>query len=229
MRVAHTRAGRRAVESVLHDDPELAVVPIATRRLRDAGLARVDRWPERLDGFEDLARLFSSDPLNWGVITLTFEEAAYLFRAAREAGRWLVVEIGRFRGGSTLLLAAAAPNAEVWSYDIAVPEREEYDAPLRETLVRFGFERRVRLLTEDSSAAALPPEPCDLVFVDGDHSTHGVLADARHWLPALRDGGRMVFHDADAPTVSAALAEIDGWPELRRAGGAQSLVEFVRA
>jgi FkbM family methyltransferase len=37
--------------------------------------------------------------------------------------------------------------------------------------------------------------PVDLVFVDGDHTTEGVLRDIDAWLPRLRPGGIIAFHD----------------------------------
>jgi hypothetical protein len=79
---------------------------IADRERRGSDFAHVTRWPERIAGFEDLTFLFSSTVLAHGIASLRFDEAALLYRLVRELQPNLVVEIGRYRGGSTLLLAA---------------------------------------------------------------------------------------------------------------------------
>ena len=58
--------------------------------LADPGLKRypsVERWPESLDGFEDLAFLFSSNQLSHGIASLQLDEAALLYRLARARRR----------------------------------------------------------------------------------------------------------------------------------------------
>lgn len=172
-----------------------------------ARLSNVPRFPPELRGFEDLAFLFTSGPLDYGVAQLTFEEAAFLFSAAREAGRGRIVEIGRFKGGSTLVLATAMhPDATLVSYDLhAVPQvaGSDLDAELREALNRFGLAGRVELVVADSTSVPLPGE-CALVFVDGDHTEAGVRRDYEHWREALRPGGQLLFHDAPNPAATYA-------------------------
>ena len=41
----------------------------------------------------------------------------------------------------------------------------------------------------------LPDDSADLVFFDADHSEEGVLREFNHWLPKLRNGGVVIFHD----------------------------------
>ena len=51
-------------------------------------------------------------------------------------------------------------------------------------------------------------EPIDLIFIDGDHSYEGVKADVESWLPKVKDGGIVVFHDIGwAEGVKKAIAE----------------------
>src|SRR3954468_16869031 len=88
--------------------------------------ANVERWPESVNGFEDLAFMFSSNQLNHGVASLQLDEAALLFRLARDARSGPFAEIGRFKGGSTLVFAAALPDGvELWSYDLHVALRAD--------------------------------------------------------------------------------------------------------
>ena len=92
---------------------------IADRERRGSDFSHVARWPERIDGFEDLTFLFSSTILAHGIASLRFDEAAYLYRLVRELKPQPVVEIGRYRGGSTFLIASALDgNGILHSYDI---------------------------------------------------------------------------------------------------------------
>jgi predicted O-methyltransferase YrrM len=36
----------------------------------------------------------------------------------------------------------------------------------------------------------------DFVFIDGDHSEHGLLADWRAWSPLIEAGGIVALHDS---------------------------------
>lgn len=232
-RAGRTRLGREAIHAAVLEDPGLA------------RYERVREWPPALEGFEDLAFLFSSNQLNHGIASLQLDEAALLFRLARSLPSGATaVEIGRFKGGSTLLLAAALRHGtELWSYDLHVPLRADLQGPdldraLEDALRRYGLERRVRLLVGDSRTLDPPPRPCDLVFVDGDHSYEGARADYLRWRELLAPGGRLLFHDAvDTggygnvyPGVSRVVAEIERDDrELRRERGAGSIAHFVRA
>jgi len=177
----------------------LAEVVIADRERRGSAFSDVERWPERLAGFEDLAFLFSSTVLAHGVASLRLDEAAFLYRLVREARARTIVEIGRYRGGSTLLLAAALEDGVVHSYDIETRQGRsgaDLDRELRDALERYGLTEHVRLHVADSRTAEPPEEPVDLLFVDGDHREVGVRADFEHWSPRLAPDGHLLFHDA---------------------------------
>ena len=85
-RVAGSSLGRRAIQAAIRRDPSLAFETLGPVVNRPARFDTVPAWPERVDAFEDLAFLFSSNPLNWGIALLTFDEASYLYGLAR-AGR----------------------------------------------------------------------------------------------------------------------------------------------
>ncbi len=55
------------------------------------------------------------------------------------------------------------------------------------------------------AAAHVPDRSLDFVFVDGDHSTEGVLDDIDHWLPKIRLGGRLIGHDWNMQSVRDAV------------------------
>ncbi len=222
VRAGRTAPGKHAIHAAVLDDPG------------SVGFGRVGRWPDDLTGFEDLAFLFSSNQLNHGIASLQFDEAAYLYKLVRGLARAPVVEIGRFRGGGTLLLASAlSPGSRLWSYDVV----SEHDVALRQALSRYKLEDRVELVVGDSRVAEAPPNGCDLVFIDGDHTYDGARADYVRWRELVRPGGHLLFHDAiDAgrygnvyPGVARLVAEIvreDGRFAAERGSG--TVAHFVR-
>lgn len=194
--------------------------------------------PERIDTFADCAWLFAGNVLNHSLARLEFAEAAYLYDLVRGLDGPSVAEIGRYKGGSTFLLAAA--GARVVSIDLDAA-RERVDAPaLERALVRSGLRDRVDIVVGDSRSHDAPAASFDVVFLDGDHSYEGVRADFDHWWPLLRPGGTLLLHDAarSTPTLTPApvaetagvirlAQELEGREDLRRVPGAPgSLARF---
>jgi predicted O-methyltransferase YrrM len=214
----------------------LAELVIADRERRGSNFAAVKRWPDQVQGFEDLAFLFSSTILAHGIASLRLDEAAYLYRLVRDERPAVVAEIGRFRGGSTFVFAAAGAGS-VHSYDLEARQGHdgrELDAALVEALSRYGLEDRVVLQVESSREAA-PPETIDLLFIDGDHSEEGARADFERWSPHVVSGGHVLFHDAVladdfidtfAPGPAAVAARAGTQWTRREAAG--SLAHLVR-
>ena len=245
VRLFRSSVGTRALAAAAAEDPEIAVAPLRRYTVERNELSRIDVWPESIEGFEDLSFLFTSSALNFGVAVLGFDEAAYLYRLARSlpAGS-TVVEIGRLRGGSTLILATATRGeSDVWSFDLHDPSYfahggADHDAELRDALTRYGLGARVHIVVGDSGTAEHPPEPCDLVFVDGDHSYDGVRRDYDHWRDAVRPGGHLLFHDGAQgrlfapamPGVARLVEEIerDDVETFALRGVAGSIVHFER-
>ncbi|MGZ4370584.1 MAG: class I SAM-dependent methyltransferase [Gaiellaceae bacterium] len=209
----------------------------------DGGFSDIDKLPEKIEGFEDLAFLFSSNVLNYRIAGLRFNEAAYLYQHARALPPdATIAEIGRYQGGSTFLLASALSRGTLYSYDL--PTRDglpgaQLDALLTATLTRFGLEDRVRLVTGDSRTADPPPALCDLIFIDGDHTYDGVRADYERWRRFLRPRGHLVFHDAVStsdfiPTAVEGVARVvdeierDDSGYFRREHGDGTLAHFSR-
>ena len=227
-----TGVGKNLVNAAVKADPGLKRYPT------------VKRWPESLDGFEDLAFLFSSNQLSHGIASLQLDEAALLYGLARRAEPGAaVVEIGRFKGGTTLMLASALPaGAELWSYDLHVALRPDLsgaqlDSELRTALDRYGLTDRVHLVVGDSRTAEPPPRAATLVFVDGDHTYAGARADYERWRDQVAPGGHLLFHDAvdvggygnHYPGIARLVGEIErddaGFERLPDAG---SIAHFTR-
>ena len=174
---------------------------IATKAIRD--FENRNRFflstplPDRIGGFEDLIFLFHSDSqANFGIIQLSLENASYLFKLVRSLDSPRIVEIGRYRGGSTFLMACASDErARIISIDLFVSNSEwdegrDLDKELRDALSKFGFSHKVQLVIGDSSTFKMSNESVDLVFVDG------VKRDFENWYPALRTSGHILFDDS---------------------------------
>jgi predicted O-methyltransferase YrrM len=229
-RLGRTRPGKDFIYSSVLDEPAAMRFP------------NVEAWPERVQGFEDLAFLFSSNQLNHGVASLQFDEAALLYRLGRNATSGPIVEIGRFKGGSTFIFAsAAAPSIEIWSYDLHVALRpdmpgEQLDSELLTALTRFGLGQNVRLVVADSRKVEPPSAEIEVLFIDGDHSYEGARADFERWSALVRPGGHLLFHDAVDrggygnvyPGVARAVEEVEGEGGWERRAGAGSIAHFTR-
>jgi predicted O-methyltransferase YrrM len=120
---------------------------------------------------------------------MNFNEAQALFDAVQNsAGN--ILEIGRRFGGSTVLINVAANRRLVVSVD---------NCPAHMDICEAYFQTcapKPMLLIQDSRIRLEIPFGC--VFIDGDHSLAGVLADTIvHW-PTIVPQGIVIYHDAVA-------------------------------
>lgn len=234
--------GRRLIQVALGDRANLAwfLYSLSDRLALQASFDETQAATTELRGFEDCNWLFSSNALSHGLSRLDLDEAAYLFRLVRALDGPRVAEIGRFKGGSTLLLAAA--GARVVSID---SDRDQivYAPALARALERHGLREAVEIVIGDSRSHPVNPESFDVVFLDGDHRYEGVKADLEHWWPALVPGGHLLLHDAMTPpqTITPApeaetigvqrlVAELEHWPGATRrtAERAGTFAHFVK-
>jgi hypothetical protein len=149
----------------------------------------------------------SRSPLPRELIRLDPWEGEYLFLVAQLATRG-IVEIGRFRGGSTFLLSCANREVPIWSIDTAPSD----DEGLRQLFAENGTGENVELLVGDSHADAFPEiGDFDLLFIDGDHTREGCRADLESFVPDLATGGHLVVHDcyAEFQVQQAVLDYVD--------------------
>ncbi|MEM1166842.1 MAG: class I SAM-dependent methyltransferase [Planctomycetota bacterium] len=131
---------------------------------------------------------------------LSIREAAFLHTVAR--GRRTIVEIGSYRGKSTVIMALAEPNARITAIDphthehTPKPEADNH-AIFHRTLLAHGVADRIEHWRRGSRGAAADWDgpPIDLVFVDGDHTYEGAKGDLAEWSPLVAPGGVVAAHD----------------------------------
>jgi len=191
-------------EELLETDPHAVLQPLGARLNR---APRLDAIPLDLDPqggleFEDLAGLFTSSILNHGVVGMTVRQVAYIFGLARRMNARTAIEIGRWRGGTTIALAAAmGAEGKVWSIDIGEKAARvlevdpvELDAQTLSFAERFGL--NVELIRGDSHTVDLQTGPVDMVLIDGDHTYEGVRSDFERFGKRVRRGGAVLLDDA---------------------------------
>ncbi len=125
-------------------------------------------------------------------------EAAFLFELARSGpGDGAIVEIGSYRGRSTLCLAIGVKGHRATRIAAVDPHVYRTEDHLRENLAHFGVGTIVQpIVTSSVAAAGAWTGPVRVVFVDGHHEQASVEADVDAWLPFLTPGGFLVLHDS---------------------------------
>jgi predicted O-methyltransferase YrrM len=147
---------------------------------------------------------------------LTDREGECLFDlAAACRGAGVIVEIGSWKGRSTVWIGAGAragARPMIFAIDPHEGSLEDPDAntlgDLRSTLTRAGLAGSVTPLVARSDAAAPSfTRPIEFLFIDGNHEEAIAARDLADWLPKLVPGGWFAMHDV--------LTEV--WPGPRRA------------
>jgi len=157
--------------------------------------------PEKIDGFDDLHFLFWSSPLNRGIVRMDLDEAAYVYKLVRSFKNPYCVEIGRFKGGSTFLIASAMQNGKLLSLDLHVKmmlkeKGRNLDEDLKKALKKVGLENKVDIIIADSFSYDNKRLEIDFLFIDGDHTYEGVKKDYQHWIEPVKEKGHILIHDA---------------------------------
>lgn len=177
---------------------------------------------------------------------MTREQARRLWdraRAVPEAGR--IVEIGSFRGRSTIVLARSAPpGAEVVAVDPHagndrgpqeidgyVDEANQDHEAFKANLARAGVSTRVQHVRRFSDAALADVDgPVDLLYVDGAHRYTPARADIRGWGDRVVPGGTMLIHDSfsSVGVTLAILRTLLLGRDWRYRGRSGSMTEYRR-
>lgn len=153
------------------------------------------------------------------------EEALCLYRAAQQFRGGLALEIGSFKGLSTVMLVSGLANGTLISIDPHEGVRDTTSETPPEDFTLAAFHSVLRSVQMDELVAVLPTTSLraiglvrrllhdrmlDLLFIDGSHRYEDVLADLRLYVPLLKQGGTLVMDDLGYGTVGKAWSDW-GW------------------
>jgi len=160
-----------------------------------------------------------------------------------------IVEIGSFRGRSTIVLATAASAAGAGSVDVVAidphagndrgpqeiegfeDEAEQDHKVFHANLEAAGVDDRVRHVRKFSDDALGEVNgPIDLLYIDGAHRYRPALADIRRWGARVRPGGTLLIHDSFSSigVTLALLTSMVTSSDFRYVGRSTSMAEYRR-
>lgn len=164
-------------------------------------------------------------------------ELRHFLERVRDQKPRVVVEIGTARGGMLYCFAQlAARDATLVSIDLpGAPNCGGQTATEREVFATFGpASQRMHFIPADSQLPAtreqllqiLDGRSIDLLFIDGDHSYAGCMADFRIYRDLVGPEGLIVFHDICMfPDEWPAAAVGVAWQELKARYGGEEIID----
>jgi MMP 1-O-methyltransferase len=136
---------------------------------------------------------------------LTAQEVDCLFQLAQvNDGHGVIVEIGSWKGKSTIALArgaAATHREKIYAIDppAVQPEEgylEDTRAEFMANIKRAGVhDQVVPMIMTSENAARGWSQPIRLLWIDGDHRYEPARLDFNLWEPFVVDGGIIAMHD----------------------------------
>jgi predicted O-methyltransferase YrrM len=136
-------------------------------------------------------------------------EGRTLFALAQGCtGRGVIVEIGSWKGKSTIWLARGSlsrSSTKIHAIDphTGSPEHQQSLGNVwtfeefKRNVAAAGVEQIIVPHVDFSTSVARDfQQPVEFIFVDGLHEYDGVKADFDSWFPKVIDGGWMAFHDS---------------------------------
>jgi MMP 1-O-methyltransferase len=128
---------------------------------------------------------------------LSDEEGEALYELARGCtGRGVIVEIGSWKGKSTICLglgSKAGKGVRIYAVD---PHADYRHGEFKENVERAGIADLVTPVKGLSQEVVDQfEEPIELLFVDGSHEEADVREDFDKWVPKVVEGGTVAFHD----------------------------------
>lgn len=165
---------------------------------------------------------------------LTGDQARLLYdRAGALPPGAVIVEIGSHHARSTIVLAKAAPEAQIVAvdpYEEAEPRPRDLER-FESNLERAGVRSQIRHVHASSTAALeLVSGAIDLLYIDGAHDLRTARGDIQGWGARVREGGILLIHDSFS-SVGVTIAEIQSLffgGSFRYVGRSRTLAEYRR-
>lgn len=180
-----------------------------------------------------------------GVPALLHDSEVIALQKYASGAKETIVEIGAAFGGSSLLfLLAKQAQATVTSIDPFIEDsmgkfqatQKKCYGHVTQALSDIGFEKRIadwKLIPDYSyNIVKTWQKPIDFLFIDGDHRYEAVKQDFEEWLPHVKKGGLIAFHDSCRAEGTPEEKYDKGWPgptkllhELRSDGRVERVEE----
>lgn len=151
---------------------------------------------------------------------LNVKDGKSLYNLAKNCtGKGVIVEIGSWKGKSTIWLAKGSKrgnNVKIYAIDPhtgSSEHKERYGEvwtfdEFKENIKNANVDDIVIPIVKTSAEAAKNfDDPVELIFIDGAHEYDLVKLDFDLWLPKVADGGIMAFHDTKGHRGPAKLVE----------------------
>jgi len=140
----------------------------------------------------------------------------FMFNLAKTTEK--AAEIGSFKGLSAVivLLGMNSVQREAGEYycidtfeasNVELTSESTYDEFVRVTngVDGKGQTKIVKGWSTAPETLAQVPSNLDWVYIDGDHETDGVIADIEAYVPKVKEGGLVLFHDHTWESVKAGV------------------------
>ena len=162
--------------------------------------------------YHHLSFLFSSNNLNHGIIGLTFKMSEYIFNIVSENNYKVAIDIGTFKGGSSILLSSAMGlESKVYTIDLLDKEKRisssfftkqesESRTPYPEQLNKFKKKYSLNIHQIFGDTMNINPDfivenEVDIVLIDGGHTKEIVQNDINKFTKKLKVGGSLFMDD----------------------------------
>jgi len=126
----------------------------------------------------------------------TEQEALYEAAVSVSNPGSVIVEIGVCNGKTAAVLNYVASNTGATYYGVDNFSLENNATTVEGKLLGLGY--YPNLLVGDSYAVPFPDIPIDLLLIDGGHEPVPVTRDCERWVPKVRSGGIIAWHDYDS-------------------------------
>lgn len=152
---------------------------------------------------------------------LSERERKFLYEKAKGcSGKGAIVEIGSFKGKSTVCLALGSKNGKnlkVYAIDPHISDLEHRLYNQKESTFKIfqsnikeaGVTDIVNPIVKSSKEAAKDwSRPIEFLWIDGDHSYDGAKTDFDFYSPFVVDGGLIAFHDSTQKEVNRVASDV---------------------